>query len=101
MSSPQDARSYAIGELKEQRFEARPQQNADPMCNYLWRSQTESTYPRASWTTYAEVCASATGIQVRLSDYPRFTLSTETIELRDHLKKALMQRFNGIDVVVQ
>jgi len=99
--SAEEAKSFAVAELKAQRFEPRHHQDAEPTCSYMWRNQTQSTYPRASWTTYADVCASETALRVRLSDYPRFTLSPETAQLRDHMKKTLTQRFNGIDVVVQ
>lgn len=99
--SGEEARSFAAAELKDQRFEPRPQQNAKPTCSYMWRYQTESTYPRATWTTYADVCASETTLRIRLSDYPRLTLSPETAELRDHMKKTLTQRFNGIDVIIE
>jgi hypothetical protein len=95
------AKTFAVGEFKRLRFEEQAGRSGHPGCSYLSRVVTEANYPKATWTTYADVCVSEGKLTVRLLDYPRFTLSAETTKVRDTLAKDLGQRFSNIKIAVE
>lgn len=89
-----------ISELKNQGFNITASA-AEKTCALLMRSQPEASYPNAAFTTYANVCASPSELRVRFSDYPRFTVSPETMELRERIAQELKRRSGITKAVVE
>lgn len=89
-----------ISELKHQGFDVSAN-TTGKACALLMRSQRESSYPNAAFTTYANVCISPSELRVRFSDYPRFTISSETRELRERIAQELKQRSDMTKVIVE
>ena len=99
-----ELREIVISELKSQKFVSEKQiatGAAGQTCVLLTRSQRESSYPNAVFTTYANVCTSPSELRIRFSDYPRFTISPETNEIRERITQELKRRSLPAKVVVE
>jgi hypothetical protein len=99
-----ELREIVISELRSQKFMSEKQITAGAAgqtCVLLTRSQRESSYPNTAFTTYAKVCTSPSELRVRFSDYPRFTISPETNEIRERITQELKRRSLPAKVVVE
>ncbi len=100
-----ELREIVISELKSQKFDSSEKQitagAVGQTCVLLTRSQRESSYPNAAFTTYANVCTSPSELRVRFSDYPRFTISPETKKLRERIAQELKRRSGSAKVVIE